>query len=48
MSLRLGMRDPSFDMVILDELNIVLRYDYLTARCGGDGSRDCEGRRAYH
>ena len=23
------LRDPSFDMVILDELNIVLRYDYL-------------------
>lgn len=23
------IRDPSFDMVILDELNIVLRYDYL-------------------
>lgn len=23
------MRDPSYDMVILDELNIVLRYDYL-------------------
>ncbi len=28
MSVRL-LRDPSFDMVILDELNIVLRYDYL-------------------
>jgi len=28
MSLRWGMRDPSFDVVILDELNIVLRYDY--------------------
>ena len=23
------LRDPSFDMVILDELNIVLKYDYL-------------------
>jgi cob(I)alamin adenosyltransferase len=23
------LRDPSFDLVILDELNIVLRYDYL-------------------
>jgi len=23
------LRDPAFDMVILDELNIVLRYDYL-------------------
>jgi cob(I)alamin adenosyltransferase len=23
------LRDPSFDMVILDELNVVLRYDYL-------------------
>lgn len=23
------LRDPTFDMVILDELNIVLRYDYL-------------------
>lgn len=23
------LRDPSFDMVILDELNIVLRYEYL-------------------
>jgi len=23
------LRDPSFDMIILDELNIVLRYDYL-------------------
>jgi cob(I)alamin adenosyltransferase len=23
------LNDPSFDMVILDELNIVLRYDYL-------------------
>lgn len=23
------MADPSFDMVILDELNIVMRYDYL-------------------
>ena len=23
------LRDPSFDMVILDELNIVLRYDYV-------------------
>ena len=23
------LRDPSFDMVILDELNIVLHYDYL-------------------
>ena len=23
------LHDPSFDMVILDELNIVLRYDYL-------------------
>jgi cob(I)alamin adenosyltransferase len=23
------LRDASFDMVILDELNIVLRYDYL-------------------
>ena len=23
------LRDPSFGMVILDELNIVLRYDYL-------------------
>jgi cob(I)alamin adenosyltransferase len=23
------LRDPSFDMVICDELNIVLRYDYL-------------------
>ena len=23
------LRDPSFDVVILDELNIVLRYDYL-------------------
>jgi cob(I)alamin adenosyltransferase len=23
------LRDPSFDMVIFDELNIVLRYDYL-------------------
>jgi cob(I)alamin adenosyltransferase len=23
------MRDPSFDLVLLDELNIVLRYDYL-------------------
>lgn len=23
------MRDPSFDLVVLDELNIVLRYDYL-------------------
>ena len=24
------MRDPSFDMVILDELNIALKYDYLS------------------
>ena len=24
-----AMADPSFDMVILDEMNIVLRYDYL-------------------
>lgn len=24
------LRDPSFDMVVLDELNIVLRYDYLS------------------
>lgn len=24
-----AMADPSFDMVILDELNIVMRYDYL-------------------
>ena len=24
------LRDPSFDMVIFDELNIVLRYDYLS------------------
>ncbi|HEY1068572.1 MAG TPA: cob(I)yrinic acid a,c-diamide adenosyltransferase [Pirellulales bacterium] len=23
------IRDPSFDLVVLDELNIVLRYDYL-------------------
>ena len=23
------MADPSFDLVILDELNIALRYDYL-------------------
>ena len=23
------LRDPSFDLVILDELNIALRYDYL-------------------
>lgn len=23
------LRDPSFDLVVLDELNIVLRYDYL-------------------
>jgi cob(I)alamin adenosyltransferase len=23
------MRDPSFDLIVLDELNIVLRYDYL-------------------
>lgn len=23
------LRDDSFDMVILDELNVVLRYDYL-------------------
>jgi cob(I)alamin adenosyltransferase len=23
------LRDPAFDMVILDELNIVLKYDYL-------------------
>jgi cob(I)alamin adenosyltransferase len=23
------LRDPSFDLVILDELNVVLRYDYL-------------------
>jgi cob(I)alamin adenosyltransferase len=23
------LRDPAFDMVVLDELNIVLRYDYL-------------------
>ena len=23
------LRDESFDMVILDELNVVLRYDYL-------------------
>jgi cob(I)alamin adenosyltransferase len=23
------MQDPAFDMIILDELNIVLRYDYL-------------------
>jgi len=23
------LRDPSFDMIILDELNIVLRYDYV-------------------
>ena len=26
------LREPSFDMVILDELNIVLRYDYLLGR----------------
>jgi cob(I)alamin adenosyltransferase len=24
------MRDPSFDLVILDELNIALKYDYLS------------------
>ena len=23
------MRDPSFDLIVMDELNIVLRYDYL-------------------
>jgi cob(I)alamin adenosyltransferase len=23
------LRDPSFDLIVLDELNIVLRYDYL-------------------
>ena len=28
------MADPSFALVILDELNIALRYDYLAARCG--------------
>jgi cob(I)alamin adenosyltransferase len=25
------MRDPAFDLIVLDELNIVLRYDYLPA-----------------
>jgi cob(I)alamin adenosyltransferase len=23
------LRDPSYDMVILDELNVILKYDYL-------------------
>ena len=23
------IRDPTFDLVILDELNIVIRYDYI-------------------
>src|SRR6266581_7245622 len=35
------LRDPSFDMVILDELNIVLRYDYLPLRNSGVNGRCC-------
>ena len=33
------MADPSFGLVILDELNIALRYDYLDRSIGDRGAR---------
>ena len=37
------LRDPSFDLVVLDELNIVLRYDYLPIE---EVLAELQGRRA--
>ena len=37
------MADPSFDLVILDELNIALRYDYLPLERGRRGADERAG-----
>ena len=40
--------DPSFRLVLLDELNIVLRYDYSAARRSRGGADDETARPARH
>ena len=38
------MADPTISLVVLDELNIALRYDYLDARRGGRGAEGAPRR----